>query len=192
MAFTLPLGSPAPEFSLAGADGRVYNLRDFKRPILVIFFNCNHCPNVRGSEEYTRVLAEDWHMRGVQFVAINSNSPETYAEDSFANMAARFEENPFPWPYLYDPDQAIARAYGALRTPHFFIFDAERKLHYCGCQFNKPRNVQEGDQDYVQMALEDLTDKKPLRIPLTNPVGCNVKWHGKEAHWMPPEACDLV
>lgn len=192
MPFTLSLGSTAPDFCLAGADGRVYQLRDFKQQVLVIFFTCNHCPWVIGSEEFTRVLAEEWHMRGVQFIAINSNSPDTYAEDSFAHMAARAEENPFPWPYLYDPDQQIALAYGALRTPHFFIFDLERKLRYCGCEFDNPRQPKEKDKNYLQLALEDITAHKSVHIPVTNPVGCNVKWHNKDAHWMPPEACDLV
>jgi peroxiredoxin len=192
MPFTLPLGSQAPDFSLAGVDGRVYQLEDWSASLLVIFFTCNHCPYVVGSEEMTRELAMRWADRGVQFVAISSNAPSTYPEDRFAEMVRRDDERPFPWPYLYDADQSVALAYGALRTPHFYIFDQQRTLRYCGHQFRTPRHPEKSDRDQVEEALRDLVAKRAVQTPLTNPVGCNVKWEGKDAHWMPPEACDLV
>src|SRR5512136_1705667 len=121
MAFTLPIGSSAPDFSLPATDGKTYSLKDFKdAKILVIFFTCNHCPYVIGSDEVTRQTAKKFAGKGVKFVGINSNSPNTYAEDSFDNMVKRMKEQKFPWTYLYDDTQDIARAYGALRTPHFF------------------------------------------------------------------------
>ena len=104
-------------------------LSDFKDdPVIVIFFTCNHCPYVTGSDEATRRTAEKYSDRGVRFVAINSNSANTYAEDDFPHMVERMLEHKFPWIYLHDATQDIARAYGALRTPHFYVFDRQRKL----------------------------------------------------------------
>ena len=120
MAFTLQLGQKAPDFSLPATDGKVYSLADFAdTEVLVIFFTCNHCPYVIGSDEVTRATAEKFKLQGVRFVGINANSPNTYAEDSFAGMVQRMDKYKFPWVYLHDATQEVARAYGALRTPHF-------------------------------------------------------------------------
>jgi hypothetical protein len=77
-------------------------------------------------------------------------------------------------------------------TPHFYIFDKERKLVYTGRELDNPREGAKATIDDLDRALTELTEGKPQSIPMTNPVGCNVKWLGKDAHWMPPDACDLV
>ncbi len=120
MAFTLQLGQQAPDFKLPATDGNTYQLSDFDDEVLVVFFTCNHCPYVIGSDEVTRQTAEKFAPQGVKFVGINSNSKNTYAEDDFQHMVARMDEYKFPWLYLYDESQEVAKAYGALRTPHFF------------------------------------------------------------------------
>jgi hypothetical protein len=125
-------------------------------------------------------------------VGINSNSPNTYEEDSFPHMVARMEEHQFPWLYLYDATQNVARAYGALRTPHFYVFDAERTLVYTGAGVDNPRDASQVTVNYLDEALAEIVAGAPVTRPQTNPIGCNVKWDGKDAHWMPPEACDLV
>jgi peroxiredoxin len=193
MSFTLPLGSTPPTFNLPATDGKVYSLRDFADAKgLVIFFTCNHCPYVIGSDEITRQTAEKFIPQGVAFVGINSNSANTYAEDSFEGMKRRMEEEEFPWKYLHDKSQDVARAYGALRTPHFYVFDKDRKLVYCGRGVDSPRDTSKMTVNDLENALSNLLAGKPISIPLTNPIGCNVKWDGMDAHWMPPEACDLV
>jgi peroxiredoxin len=193
MPFTLPLGAKAPAFTLPATDGNTYTLESFKdAPVLVIFFTCNHCPYVIGSDEITRKTALQFNDKGVQFVAINSNSKETYPTDSFEHMVVRMKEHKFPWVYLYDESQAIAKAYGALRTPHFYVFDKERKLIYCGRGIDSPRDSSRTTINDLENALSEHTAGKPISVPLTNPIGCNVKWNGKDAHWMPAEACDLV
>ena len=193
MAFTLQLGSNAPAFALPATDGRIYSLEDFKQAkVLVIFFTCNHCPYVIGSDEITRQTAERFAPQGVRFAGINSNSRNTYLENSFEHMAERMKRHKFPWVYLYDEDQTVARAYGALRTPHFYVFDAGRKLVYSGRGIDNPRDSSRMTVNDLANALDDHLAKRPLRVPLTNPIGCNVKWEGKDAHWMPPDACDLV
>ena len=193
MAFTLEIGEKAPDFSLPATDGNTYNLADFAdATLLVIFFTCNHCPYVVGSDELTRKIALKYAQQGVVFVGINSNSPNTYEEDSFENMIKRMQEKKFPWIYLYDSSQEIARAYGALRTPHFFVFDEDRQLIYTGRAVDNPRVVSMMTVNDLERALEEHLTGKEISVPLTNPIGCNVKWEGKDAHWLPPEACDLV
>jgi peroxiredoxin len=193
MAFTLEIGQKAPDFKLPATDGKTYSLADFAdAKVLVIFFTCNHCPYVIGSDEVTRETAEKYIPRGVRFVGINSNSPNTYPEDSFSHMVKRMDKYKFPWLYLHDATQNVARAYGALRTPHFFVFDKDRKLVYTGRGVDNPRDTSKMTVNDLDNALTELLAGKPVLKPLTNPIGCNVKWEGKDAHWMPPEACDLV
>lgn len=191
--FTLELGSPAPDFKLPATDGKTYSLGDFEDArVLVIFFTCNHCPYVTGSDEVTRGVAERFARHGVRFVGINSNSKNTYAEDSFEHMVARMQQHKFPWVYLHDATQDVARAYGALRTPHFYVFDADRRLVYTGRGVDSPRDASRIKVNDLANAIEELIAGRPIRVPKTNPIGCNVKWDGKDAHWMPAEACDLV
>lgn len=193
MAFTLELGNLAPDFMLPATDGNTYRLSDFDDArTLVIFFTCNHCPYVLGSDEVTRRTAEKFVSRGVRFVGIDSNSKHTYPEDDFDHMVTRMKEKKFPWLYLYDESQEIARAYGALRTPHFFVFDDKRRLVYTGRGVDSPRDTTRMTANDLERALEEHLSGKTVSIPLTNPIGCNVKWEGKDAHWMPPEACDLA
>lgn len=159
---------------------------------MVVFFTCNHCPYVTGSDEHTRRVAEAYAERSVRFVAINSNSANTYAQDSFEAMVRRMAEHRFPWLYLHDETQEVALAYGALRTPHFYVFDTDRKLVYTGRAIDFPRDHTQATVRDLEAALEDVLAGRTVGNPVTNPIGCNVKWDGKEAHWVPPEACDLV
>ena len=193
MAFTLQLGDTAPDFKLPATDGKTYQLSDFSdTKVLVIFFTCNHCPYVIGSDEVTRKTVDTFASQGVSFIGINSNSKNTYPEDDFQHMVARMQEQKFPWLYLYDESQAIAKTYGALRTPHFFVFDQACKLIYTGRAVDSPRDASKITMNDLERALEEQLSGKPISTSVTNPVGCNVKWDGKDAHWMPADACDLV
>lgn len=102
------------------------------------------------------------------------------------------KEHQFPWLYLYDETQEVALAYGALRTPHFYVFDKGRKLVYTGRAVDFPRDPSKVTKHDLDKALEELLAGKPITEPVTNPIGCNVKWEGKDKHWMPEDACDLV
>ena len=192
MSFTLSLGAGAPEFCLPATDGKTYSLSDFKEKVLVVFFSCNHCPYVIGSDENTRRLAEAYTDNGVRFVAINSNSRNTYEEDSFEHMVERMAEHQFPWLYLHDKSQEVALAYGALRTPHFFVFDESRRLVYTGRAIDAPRNSEESTTHELADALNDLVSGGAVQVAVTNPIGCNVKWDGQPKKWVPADACDLV
>jgi peroxiredoxin len=193
MAFTLQPGQKAIDFKLPSTEGKEYSLSDFEKyKYLVLFFTCNHCPYVIGSDEITRATAEKFKMKGVGFAGINSNSENTYPEDSFPSMVERMKRHNFPWVYLYDKPQEVAKEYGALRTPHFYVFNEERKLVYTGRGVDSPRDTSKMTVNNLDLALEELTSGKSVTIPVTNPIGCNIKWEGKDAHWMPPDACDLV
>jgi peroxiredoxin len=193
MPFTLQIGDAAPNFSLPATDGKTYTLKNFDdADVLVIFFTCNHCPYVIGSDEITKKSAEKYKSKGVQFVAINSNSKHTYTEDDFAHMVKRMEEQNFPWIYLHDESQKTALNYGALRTPHFYVFDKAQKLIYTGRGIDSPRDSSKMTVNDLDRAIDEHLSGKNISVPVTNPIGCNVKWEGKEAHWMPAEACDLI
>jgi peroxiredoxin len=193
MAFTLEIGAKAPDFALPATDGKTYKLSDFKdAKTLVIFFTCNHCPYVKGSDEVTRQTAEKYMKQGVRFVGINSNSENTHPEDSFELMVERMKVNKFPWVYLRDKTQKVALAYGALKTPHFYVFDKNRKLVYTGRGVDNPKDTAKMTVNDLDKALAEHLAGKPVTVKLTNPIGCNVKWEGQDQHWMPPEACDLV
>ena len=192
MSFTLRLGQKAPEFNLISTSKEKVSISSFDSKFLVIFFTCNHCPYVTGSDEVTRQTANKFKDKDVSFVAINSNSANTYQEDSFENMVLRMEEYNFPWVYLHDVDQEIALKYGALKTPHFYVFNEQRELIYTGRGVDSPLDANKIKINNLELVLDELTSNTLISIPITNPIGCSVKWEGKDSHWMPPEACDLI
>ena len=193
MSYTLMPGDEAPFFEgLKGTDGNLYSLKDLSSELFkVLFFTCNHCPYVTGSDELTRELVDSFKEQ-VNFVAINSNSKNTYGEDSFENMVLRMEANKFPWLYLHDETQETAKLFGALKTPHFFLMNSERKLLYTGRATDNPLDIEKRKTNDLEKTLEEALAGKEISNPVTNPIGCNIKWDGKPAHWMPAEACDLI
>ena len=193
MAFTLEIGQQAPDFDLPAVDGHNYRLASFAdQPLLVVVFSCNHCPYAIGSEERLNQLYTDYRGRGVAMIAINSNEEENHPTDSFDHMVERARERGFQFPYARDVEQTAALAYGALRTPHFYVFDADRALRYTGRMDDNPKDAALATTHELRDAIESLLDNDSVATPITNPIGCNVKWSGQDAHWMPAEACDLV
>ena len=139
MSFTVTTRGNCPGFLSSRHRRECYSLADFADArVLVVFFTCNHCPFVTGSNAVTRQTAEKYQAQGVTFVGINANTVLVHPEDSFKLMIARMQEEHFPWTYLRDESQTIALAYGALRTPHFFVFDAQRKLSIPGAASTTP------------------------------------------------------
>ncbi len=193
MAFTLEIGDRAPDFSLPAVDGKTYTLDDFAgSAALVVVFSCNHCPFVIGSEDRMNAFAADYAPRGVAMVSINSNETDNHPDDSFEHMVTRAAEKDFQFVYARDEDQTVAQAYGALRTPHYYLFDADRRLRYTGRMDDDPRNAAKATTHELRDATDAVLARSAVPVELTNPIGCNVKWAGQDAHWMPPEACDLV
>jgi peroxiredoxin len=193
MPFTLELGSPAVDFDLPGVDGKRYSLASFKNaPVLIVAFSCNHCPYVVGSEERIKKFYADYQPKGVAMIAINSNETVNHPTDSFDHMVTHAKEKGLKFPYVRDDSQQVALAYGALRTPHFYVFDKDRKLRYTGRMDDNPRNPGKETTHELRDAVDAVLAGKRPAVELTNPIGCNVKWQGQDNHWMPADACDLV
>ena len=187
---TLPLGAAAPEFNLPGIDGRNWTLKDFAdAKILVVAFTCNHCPTAQYYQERIKQIVNDYKSKGVALVAIMPNDPKsvrldelgwTDLSDSFAEMKLRAKEIQFNFPYLYDGEtEEVSRAYGPVATPHVFVFDANRKLHYVGAIDNSER-IQHVTKNYLRDALDSLLVGKEPPVPQTKAIGCSIKWAGKE------------
>ena len=187
---TLPLGAPAPEFKLAGVDGKKYALKDFKKAdVLVVVFTCNHCPTAQYYEERLKQIVNDYKRKGVALVAISPNDPKsvrldelgyTDLSDSFEEMKIRAKHKKFNFPYLYDGDkEEVSRAYGPAATPHAFVFDKARKLHYSGRvdDSERPEFVRTHD---LRDAIDALLAGREVAVRQTKAFGCSIKWAGKE------------
>ncbi|MGI9455285.1 MAG: thioredoxin family protein [Aeoliella sp.] len=174
----LPLGTPAPDFSLLNVDGQTVSLADFAdSPALVVAFISNHCPYVKYLADDFATFANEYLAKGAGVVAICSNDVANYPADSPEQMVAEAESRGYQFPYLYDETQEVAKAYGAACTPDFYVFDANRKLAYRG-QFDASRPdsgtpISGADLraavDAVLAGNAPATDQKPS-------IGCNIKW----------------
>jgi peroxiredoxin len=185
---TLAIGSKAPDFRLPGVDGKTYSLKDFDgAKVLVILFNCNHCPTAQAYNERIARLHADYKDRGVALVAISPNDPlavrldelgYTDLGDSFEDMKTRANDLGMAYPYLYDGEtQATSQAYGVLATPHVYIFDADRVLRYNGrIDDSEVRTVTSHD---ARNAIEALLAGKPVPVETTRVFGCSTKWSDK-------------
>ena len=174
---TMPtLGTPAPDFALPepGTD-RECRLADFRAEALVVVFTCNHCPYAQAVED--RIIALAHQFRDVvDFVAISANDIEGFPDDAPEKMAQRAREKDYPFPYLYDESQTIARAYGAACTPDFFLYGPERLLAYRGRlddNWQEPEKVQRQE---LRDAIEAVLTSKPVAEQQLPALGCNIKW----------------
>jgi len=175
----LDFGQTAPDFNLPGVDGRNWNLADFKdKKALVVIFSCNHCPYVIKSEERMIELGKEYLPKDVGFVLISANNIITHPQDSPENMKKRAEQKSYPFPYLYNEDQKVARAYSAQVTPHVFLFDSEMKLRYRGSIDDNINNPDDVNNHYLEDAIETILAGTPEKITNrdTKPVGCSIKW----------------
>ena len=175
---TLPVGSRVPDFDpLPATDGKAYNLAGFKgQRLVVVSFTCNHCPYAQAYEKRFIDLAREFLPREVAFVAINPNDEISYPEDSFEKMIERAKTLGYPFPYLRDATQAVARAFGAVCTPHLFVLNPERIIVYEGRIDDNWRDIQAVKSQDLRNALEALLAGKPVPVATTSPMGCSIKW----------------
>jgi peroxiredoxin len=174
----LPLGTPAPDFSLPDTDGRTVRLGDFDdAPALLVAFICNHCPYVKHLQAAFAALAREYIDRGVGVVAISANDASTHPADGPEQMAAEKARVGYPFPYLYDESQAVARAYGAVCTPDFFLFDGDRRLVYRGrFDASSPGRSEPVTGEDLREALDAvLKGHEPSGEQIPS-VGCSIKW----------------
>lgn len=183
------LGLRAPAFDLPAAnpdaDGRENSSRslgDFDDAIvLVVVFTCNHCPYALHVEDSLIAIAREYRNSGVEFVAISSNDPEQYPEDSFASMAERAKSRGYPFPYLFDESQEVARAYGAVCTPDIYVFDSERRLAYHGRIDGTRPGEGKSDGSELRSALDELLASGVVSQQQRPSMGCNIKWKAGNA-----------
>jgi peroxiredoxin len=171
-------GWPAPSFRLPATDGRIYTLDDVRGPRgTLVMFICNHCPYVQAILDRIVRDAADLAALGIGSVAISSNDAATYPEDSFPRMKEAAEQNRFPFPYLYDETQDVARRYGAVCTPDFFGFNQALELQYRGrldASRKDPAPQGARRELYEAMKLVAETGRGPAeQIPS---MGCSIKW----------------
>lgn len=175
---TLLIGEKAPYFSLPATDGKIYSLSDFAgaRALLVVF-TCNHCPYARAYESRLIELAKRYTPEGVAIVAICSNDSQDYPEDSFTQMVEKSKMMGFPYPYLHDDRQLVAKAYDAACTPECFLFDSEMRLAYHGWiddNHQQPELVTAPD---LKLAIEAVLAGETPKKALTAIIGCSIKWN---------------
>jgi peroxiredoxin len=174
----LPLGTKAPPFELLNVDGRMVGLEIFSQaPALVVMFICNHCPFVKHIAAGLAEFGNEYQARGVGVVAINSNDAGTHVDDSPERMVHEAEQRGYTFPYLYDEDQSVAKAYHAACTPDFFVFDAQRRLVYRG-QFDssRPGNGIPVTGHDLRQAVDAVLASKPVPVEQRPSIGCNIKW----------------
>lgn len=175
---TLPLGSPAPDFRLPDTEGNMVARDDFAdKPALLVIFMCNHCPYVKHLSSALASFAREFEPRGLAVVGINSNDAEKYPDDSYEAMKEEKLRAGYPFPYLHDEDQSVARAYQAVCTPDFFLFDSDRKLVYRGrFDSSTPRNDEPVTGDDMRDAVTAVLTGKPLPEEQPPAMGCSIKW----------------
>ncbi|CAN5713816.1 hypothetical protein BH10BAC2_BH10BAC2_17080 [soil metagenome] len=191
---TLAIGAASPDFKLKGTDDKTYSLSSFsKADILVVIFTCNHCPTAQAYEDRLIQLTKDYTGKNVSVVAIMPNDDKavrldelgyTDMSDSFEEMKLRAQEKGYNFPYLYDgATQAVTKAYGAVATPHIFIFDKSRKLRYQGRIDNVEKPTKTPTSFDTRNALDALLAGKEAPVQTTKVFGCSIKWAEKE-NWL--------
>jgi len=186
---SLEIGGIAPDFNLVGIDDKNYTLDSFSdADVLVLIFTANHCPTAQAYEARIMKMVNDYKNKGVSVIGISSNNPDalrldeygyTDIGDSFNDMKKRAKDRNYNFPYLYDGDtQVVAKAYGAIATPHVFILDKERKLRFAGRidDGENPKNITSHD---TRNAIEAILAGKKVPVETTKVFGCSIKWVSK-------------
>jgi len=175
------LGARCPDFDLPSVDGKRFQLKDFSEAnALLVAFICNHCPYVKAIEDRFITLANEWPRKNVRTVAVCSNDPTDYPEDHPNELKKRWSDKKYRFPYLIDEDQAVARAFGAVCTPDFFVYDKDRLLVYRGRLDDSWKNPAQVQRQELKEALQAAGWGKAVN-PIQNPaMGCSIKWknHG--------------
>ena len=172
----LAIGDHMPAFQLPATDGMTVDSSTIKDTVVAVIFTCNHCPYAKAYEDRIVDLAQHFDEQGVQLVLISSNDALNYPEDSFEQMKQKHDEKGYPFPYCYDESQEVAKAYGALCTPHCFVFDADRKLQYKGRIDDNWQEEESVKERNLFDALDALVRKETPAIQEANSYGCSIKW----------------
>ncbi len=170
----LNIGDPLPHFSLPATDGLTVDSKMVKDPVLVVVFTCNHCPYAKAYEERLKSMMEEFEQ--AQFVLISSNDATDYPEDSFENMKVKKQEAGWSCEYCYDETQEVANSFGALCTPHCFVFDRERVLKYKGRVDDNWEHPEEVTEANLYDAIQALENGQEPPVHEVHAIGCSIKW----------------
>lgn len=171
----MPLGTLAPDFDLLGVDGARYTLASFAAaPALGVIFTCNHCPYAQAIEG--RLIQLQLEVAALQLVLINPNDAQSYPDDAYGPMQQRAREKGYPFAYLQDDTQAVARAYGAVCTPDIFLFDAARRLAYHGRLDDNWKDASQVQERSLHRAVQSVLAGRAIDFPVSPSMGCSIKW----------------
>ncbi len=180
MAVSTPapdLGKPCPDFLLPGVDDRTYSLRDFAGArCLLVVFTCNHCPYARAVEDRVIALQREYPTGALQVVAICANDAVAYPDDARPKLAEHWRDKRMPFPYLHDETQAVARAFGAVCTPDYFLFDHDRALRYRGRLDDNWKEPERVTRRELKVAIDALLQGRMPAEPQQPSMGCSIKW----------------
>ncbi len=174
------LGDTVAEFSLKNVDGKIVSLSDFAaQKGIIVVFTCNHCPFTKAYESRIGALNEQFSGRGFPVIAINPSDPTAYTDDTIEMMGYRAKSKSFAYPYLADPNQRVARLFGATRTPQTFVLKNEGGrfvVRYIGTIDDNPQDPANVAIPYVADAVTQLLANRPVTLSTTKPIGCVIKW----------------
>ncbi|HNB81214.1 MAG TPA: thioredoxin family protein [Chitinophagaceae bacterium] len=172
--------STVTDFSLKNLKGQYVSLKDFKKVQgIILIFTCNHCPFSKAYEDRIIALHHKYAPKGYPVLAINPNDAKAYPEDSYENMIVRAREKKFPFEYLYDESQEIARRFGAVKTPHVFLLGKvgnDFVVRYIGAIDDNTDEPELVKVRYVEQAIEEIGKGQELTFPSTKAIGCGIKW----------------
>ena len=171
------VGDVARDFKLMNVDKSMKSMADAKDAKgYIIIFTCNHCPFAKAYEDRIIQLHEKYAPQGYPVIAINPNDKDTAPDDSFEKMQERAESKKFPFWYLYDDKQEIAKAYGATRTPHVYLLDEKRVVRYIGAIDDNSEDADMVEEKYLENAIDALHEGKDVEVSFTKAIGCTIKW----------------
>lgn len=174
------IGDTATDFKLKNIDHKMFSMADMpNNKGFVIVFTCNHCPYAKKYENRLIALHNKYAEKGYSVIAINPNDEKIYPQDSFENMQKRAKSKQFPFPYLHDESQKVAKTYGARKTPHVYLLNKEKgalKVAYIGGIDNNPKDANAVTEPYLEDAIKALLAGKKPTINKTKAVGCSIKW----------------
>lgn len=171
------VGDTAIDFKLKNINDKKVSLKDYKKAKgFIVIFTCNHCPFSVANEDRIIALHKKYEPQGYPVVAINPNDVTAYPDDSFENMKIRAKEKGFTFAYLYDETQAIAKTYGATKTPHIFVLDKKLTVKYIGAIDDAAKDESKVSEKFLENALDALLAGKNIEKTSTKAVGCGIKW----------------
>lgn len=171
------IGDVAQDFSLKNVKGKNVSLASLKNAKgYIVVFTCNHCPYAKAYEQRIIELNQKYAPLGYPVVAINSNDKDVQPADSYDNMKKLAKKKKYPFPYLYDESQEVAKAFGATRTPHVYVLDQNRVVRYIGAIDDNSEDAALAKEKYVGAAIDALLSGKDVAVKETKAIGCGIKW----------------